>query len=610
MMPVLFNILFLILPLVFFKNTSELFEFNKVIVLYLFTSLIVSGWLIESIKQRKFIFRPTKLDVPLVIYLSIYLISTLFSIDPRTSWLGYYSRFNGGLVTQICYALLYWAFVSNLNQKQAQKVISYMLYAVGIAALLAIGERFGIFATCGMMNFGLKESCWVQDVQARVFSTLGQPNWLAALLVALIPISWVYAMKHKAYGILSILFFVTLLFTKSRSGLLAFAVSAIIFWGFMLKRHVKEFLILNIIFLILFFVFNKPSPYPLVPAQGNSLETGGTESGTIRKYVWLGALSVFKHYPILGTGPETFAFSYPMFKPVGHNLTSEWDFIYNKAHNEFLNYLANTGILGFISYLSLITFSIIIISKSGKYEYLAGFIAILVTNFFGFSVVPVSLLFFLLPAIALVSSSDYKIHLDKTKLKLFERLMIYLVLIINIYFLFIIYYYWKADIYYNSSQFEKALSISPNEPNYISKLALTDTKVETASKALKLSPYNQNVRKILISNLVKNADTDPNNLKLAETVINNGIKLSPNDPKLYYQLGILQLKIAKNNEAVANLEKAVELKTNYKEGRYALGMTYKSLNMPEEAKQEFEYILKNIDPDDELTKKNLDDIIH
>ena len=116
MIPVLFNILFLILPLTFFKTTSELFEFNKVIVLYLFTSLIVSGWLIESIKQRKFIFRPTKLDVPLVIYLSIYLISTLFSIDPRTSWLGYYSRFNGGLITQVCYVFLYWAFVSNLDK--------------------------------------------------------------------------------------------------------------------------------------------------------------------------------------------------------------------------------------------------------------------------------------------------------------------------------------------------------------------------------------------------------------------------------------------------------------------------------------------------------------
>lgn len=337
MIPVLFNILFLILPLTFFKTTSELFEFNKVIVLYLFTSLIVSGWLIESIKQRKFIFRPTKLDVPLVIYLSIYLISTLFSIDPRTSWLGYYSRFNGGLITQVCYVFLYWAFVSNLDKKQSLSTLYYVLSSTAIASLLAVLEHFGFFATCGMMNFGWRESCWVQDVQTRVFSTLGQPNWLAALLVALIPFTW---RKSYKYYLLSILFFVTLLFTKSRSGLLAFGIEAIIFWGFVFWqsrfKFIKEFLILFLSSIILFFAFSSPftnHQSPTATSEGPALESGGTESSTIRKFVWLGALEVFRHYPILGTGPETFAFSYPMFKPVGHNLTSEWDFIYNKAHN-------------------------------------------------------------------------------------------------------------------------------------------------------------------------------------------------------------------------------------------------------------------------------------
>ncbi|MEK7536388.1 MAG: O-antigen ligase family protein, partial [Patescibacteria group bacterium] len=426
MIPVLFNILFLILPLTFFKTTSELFEFNKVIVLYLFTSLIVSGWLIESIKQRKFIFRPTKLDVPLVIYLSIYLISTLFSIDPRTSWLGYYSRFNGGLITQVCYVFLYWAFVSNLDKKQSLSTLYYVLSSTAIASLLAVLEHFGFFATCGMMNFGWRESCWVQDVQTRVFSTLGQPNWLAALLVALIPFTW---RKSYKYYLLSILFFVTLLFTRSRSGLLAFGIEAIIFWGFQLWqskfKYLKEFLILSLVFGLLSFVFLfKPTAnsQQSVTVVAPALESGGTESSTIRKFVWLGALEVFRHYPILGTGPETFAFSYPMFKPVGHNLTSEWDFIYNKAHNEFLNILANVGLLGFLSYISIIIFSFLQITNYSKCTnfknylgqleigLLSGYIAILVTNFFGFSIVPVSLLFFLLPAIALVSNSDYKIH--------------------------------------------------------------------------------------------------------------------------------------------------------------------------------------------------------
>lgn len=653
MISFIFNVLFFVIPLVFYKNTSELFEFNKITTLYIFTILIVSAWAIQSIRIKKFIFRKTILDIPLVIYLSIYLVSSLLSIDPRTSWLGYYSRFNGGLVSQVCYVLLYWAFVSNLNKKQAIHATYYILLSTAIASILAIGERFGFFATCRLMGLGYKESCWVQDVQSRVFSTLGQPNWLAALLVALIPISWAYSLRHKqnlplrgkAYNILSVLFFVTLLFTKSRSGLLAFGIEAIIFWGFIFYKeklkYLKEFLVILLVFGFMFFVFSSPftnHQTPVTVTQGNSLETGGTESGTIRKYVWLGALEVFKHYPILGSGPETFAFSFPMHKPVGHNLTSEWDFIYNKAHNEYLNLLANTGILGFLSYALLIIISLkriagnlqlsiynsqsisnLKISKNEnsmeienwklKIGLLSGFIAILVTNFFGFSVVPVSLLFFLFPALAVVCSMQDVVWTKNKRLEFGQYILISCLLLSTFYILHSTFKYWKADIYYNSSNFDKALTISPNEPNYVSKSSLSDSSVETALEALKMNPYNQNSRRILISNLVKNAKESPDNLLIAEKVILDGISKAPNDPKLYYQLGILQLKIDKNTDGINSLIKSVELKPNYKDGRFALGMTCKALGKTKKAGEQFEYILKNIDPNDELTKKYLEELM-
>ncbi|MBP9759622.1 O-antigen ligase family protein, partial [Candidatus Dojkabacteria bacterium] len=456
MIPVFFNILFFLIPLVFYKGTSELFEFNKIVTLYTFTALIVSAWALQSIRIKKFIFRKTILDLPLIIYLSIYLISALFSIDPRTSWLGYYSRFNGGFISQICYAILYWAFVSNINAKQALHSMYFMLLATILASILAIGEKFGIFGTCALMGFGYKESCWVQDVQTRVFSTLGQPNWLAAMIVALIPLTWYFLIssqfsKSKSspkifWFLISILFFVTLLFTKSRSGLLAFGIEAIIFWGlFFYKeklKYLKEFLIFFFATLVLFIsvwklnsVHITPNPVPTGPV----LESGGTESGTIRKFVWIGAVNVFLHYPIFGSGPETFAFSYPMFKTVESNLTSEWDFIYNKAHNEFLNYLANTGILGFSAYLFLIFYSIVVLWKSKNFALLSGYVAILITNFFGFSVVPVSLLFYLFPAVAIAfSSEDTVISYNSKKINTNQKLFMILVLLTTLYTLYVI----------------------------------------------------------------------------------------------------------------------------------------------------------------------------
>ncbi|MBP9759295.1 tetratricopeptide repeat protein, partial [Candidatus Dojkabacteria bacterium] len=189
-----------------------------------------------------------------------------------------------------------------------------------------------------------------------------------------------------------------------------------------------------------------------------------------------------------------------------------------------------------------------------------------------------------------------------------QKLFMILVLLTTLYTLYVIRSYWLADIYFNKSDFRNALSLTPNEPNYLSKLALLDGTDETAINALELNKYNQNSRKVLISNLIKNSGDKPNNLLFAESIIIDGLQLSVNDPKLYYQLGILQLKMGKDKEAVNNLEKAVSLKPNYKEGRYVLGVTYKALKENTKAKEQFEYIIKNIDPNDELTKKYLEEV--
>lgn len=644
-----------------------MFEFNKIITLYISTILIVAVWAYHSISHKKFIFRRTILDVPLTLYLFTLLLSTLFSIDPRSSWLGYYSRFNGGLISQLCYALLYWAFVSNITKDKWLEVIKSITLGTIIASILATLEHYGVFTTCGLMKMstGYYKSCWVQDVQNRVFSTLGQPNWLAALLTPLIPFTWfslVNISKNKnkkinyfliaVYLIISILFFVTLLFTKSRSGLLAFGVSAIIFWGYLLIKnnfsYFKEFIIIVFLlassYLFIQNPFKKAEPSTPQPT-GPALETGGTESGTIRKYVWLGAFNVFKKYPILGSGPETFAFSYPSFKPVEHNLTSEWDFVYNKAHNEYLNYLATTGIFGLASYLALIITSLILIIKVKdlkiKVTLLASYISILATNFFGFSVVSVSLLFYIIPALAVVNETEFSQKFNQKLNNNGKKITGILISLFTIFLLFLTFKYWQADTFYKKAKdynkagkyeeatvlIEKSLKISNKESVYWAESAFTYSEVtlkkaqqnnekdaeENADRALKdavksvvLSPKNINLYRALSSTYYKFSVFGSDYLLVAEEPLVNAIGISPNDPKLHYQLGILNLKNNKIDDGQVQLEEAVRLKPNYKEARFALGLTYIDLKKYDKAIESLEYIITNIDPNDELTKKYLD----
>ena len=417
-------LLFIFVPLVWLSNTSELFEFNKLILTYVLTTLIVGTWAIRCIIEKKFIFKRTLLDWPILLFLFSNFISLVFSIDPHTSWFGYYSRWNGGLLSLLSYSFLYWAFVSNMSRDAAVLSAKCLVLSDIPVAIYGSLEHFGFSISCLLTTDSFNVSCWVQDVQNRVFATLGQPNWLAAYLVALIwiPISKTFKKFSLPYFLISIILFLTLLFTKSRSGLLAFGISSLVFWGTPLlfppklggnqKGVIKNFIILNSLFLILVILVPNPIRDLVLKTndqqpktnQGPALETGGTESGEIRKIVWTGALRIWQANPnnfLIGTGPETFAQAYYQYRPLEHNQTSEWELLYNKAHNEFLNYLATTGILGLGSYLILLFFMLKSFRRS-QIALLAGWITISITNFWGFSVVIMQLLLFLLPAIATV----------------------------------------------------------------------------------------------------------------------------------------------------------------------------------------------------------------
>src|SRR5581483_9212743 len=111
----LFYTLFLMVPLIFWGNTSELFEFNKLWFTFIITILIVFFWLTKCIVYKRIFIQRTPLDIPILLFLASQTISTLHSIDQHISIWGYYTRFNGGLLSLISYALLYFAFVANMN---------------------------------------------------------------------------------------------------------------------------------------------------------------------------------------------------------------------------------------------------------------------------------------------------------------------------------------------------------------------------------------------------------------------------------------------------------------------------------------------------------------
>lgn len=785
-----FYLLFVLTPIAFTSNTSELFEFNKMWVVFALTIDIVTLWVGRMIIQKRLFIQTTPLDIPILLFLSSQAIATVHSLDSYVSLWGYYSRFNGGFYSLLSYVLLYYAFVSNIvfsvekpplskklpHQKHVilspASLFSFVRTSITISLLLGIfvalwglPSHFGYDPTCLLFRGNLDVSCWTNQFQpkVRIFSTLGQPNWLAAYLSALFPIAIALAFekatasktsaKHSLFSILfylsaSLLFYIDILFTGSRSGLLGLGVSFLCFIAlFLLKTNLSTLLKLSIggtglffllfwviyegkqthmagllslfflfLFLLLLFLsisklrnisktplfitlilllvvsvlFGTPATPKLSdllrhqeskPAEtilSTVLEGGGTESGDIRKIVWSGAIDIWKHNPLVGTGVETFAFAYYRYRPTAHNLTSEWDYLYNKAHNEYLNYLATTGAFGLGSYLLLIAALFFLTLKTffttSKLEpnetlvigMLSGFLAMLVSNFFGFSVVIINLFFFLF--IAWTQILQRKIKPDglvsfptKTQSLIASyttpvRIRFLPIVVIVLCALFLegtLLRYYQADVSYaygynldQANQYQTAYQylvqaaiLRPNEPTFRDELSINNailaesfayqkdatTAAHLAKNAQSLSdevasshPNNVVYWKTRVRVFYALSQIDPAYLTEALKAIKVAHILAPTDAKIAYNLGILSGQTGDRNMAIQTLQETIVLKPDYRDAYYALGLFYreeavdkndKVINplMEEKAVTQLRYILDHFATNDAEALKSLKD---
>lgn len=658
MIAFLFNFLSFTAPFLFFPQSSELFEFNKMIFIYMMTTIIFGFWLIDCIIQKKLILKKHFLSLLVLLFLISQTISTIFSIDPITSLFGYPSRLNGGLISIICFSILFWIFVSRMDKDKTIKFINTSLISLFLVSIWGILEHFNIGISCLILGRGIEANCWVQDVVHRIFATLGQPNWLASFIVALIPLSWSFILENKKqknkYLLLNAVLVSAHIFTKSRSGILAFAISFLIFFIFSFKSKSRDLAKIAISIFALGIIFGTPwtkgiesqiTQKPIEVAEEENTKTldlGGTESGILRQIVWRGAFEIFKHNPIIGTGVETFAYSYYSFRPVEHNLTSEWDFLYNKAHNEFLNIAANTGIFGLATYSIFILAVIITTFKKsllGSHYHLgilSGFIALNITNFFGFSVSITNLWFFLLPAIS-ISLQNKSITLKSTKNKnspIISKIIIYSIFGIIAYTCFLISTYWYSDYLYANSQtlqnnlekseiqIKKAISYFPFNPNYHDHLAYIyaqkalETKDPNYAKLAhqqiilvkSLSPKNVSLIKSGSNIYMDLSEIDANFLIKNVETLQSLITLAPTDPSIYHRMGISLASLSQTDSAIQFLDYAIYLKPNYKNARLLRALLLKQLGKKELALADYEYVFEFISPDDSEVIKAIEEI--
>ncbi|OGK62478.1 hypothetical protein A2334_05575 [Candidatus Roizmanbacteria bacterium RIFOXYB2_FULL_38_10] len=717
----LYYFLFFVTPLVMFSGTSELFEFNKMITIYIVVTAILSVWCVRMIQTGKFYIRRTPFDIFIGLFFISQVISTIFSIDLHTSIFGYYGRFNGGLLSQVTYFLLYYSFITFLDEEEGKMqtilgLLKVTLISSAIVILWGLPGRIDKDLSCLIFTGKWDNSCWTSqfDPAARMFSTLGQPNWLGAYLgiTFFITIYFYLTSIKRNTNLLSfsfsILTLIAIFFTNSRSSIISVYVSflLLLMWIIYWRKHLHLFflkkklgiLIISMMLLIpicktgissidRFFAFSTYQNYfkkapPAKTSEGENKITKAapskiSDSLDIRKVVWKGAINLGSQYPLFGTGVETFAYSYYFVRPIEHNLTSEWDYLYNKAHNEYLNFYATTGILGVGTYL-LFIFAIVLLglywiirSTTAKKQanpqtpflqiiLLASWSTILVTNFFGFSTTVINLYFYTIPAIL------YYLELTKNQtkdsLKGSQALPntqgnilagIGFVALIGLFLLQFFVTYWIADTKYamaenhaKANDYQSATSLLTRALElhkehvyedklsyYLANLAFIasyqkDTRLAdellNASEQYNKSSLNASSQNILyLKTRIKNQYLFYQ-ISLNKQYLINGIqtlseaqKIAPTDAKIpyflstYYSLlydeekdSIEKFKL--QNKSLKTIEESIRLKNDYFESHYLKAQLLAKYHKKEEAKKIYEFILKNISPNNIQVQNELE----
>lgn len=219
-----------------------------------------------------------------------------------------------------------------------------------------------------------------------MFGTIGNCNFNAYFMLGSVLYFLIKKNKLRWFEVIIIIFIIIIsLIIQSRGAIIAFFISL---FGIFIKN--KESNLLKLFFFILIFGFFVNLKYFL------------SIKNDIRILTYKIALDMFMDNPLLGIGPDNFRYKYLYYQ--GHFLKSNPEFIKlaNNAkhvHNEYLQILVETGIIGFSIYVIFLIISVYFLLRE-KSTILFLFIFIHIAFLFSFpGITPVTSIFIFLPVL-------------------------------------------------------------------------------------------------------------------------------------------------------------------------------------------------------------------
>ncbi len=228
-------------PLFFNIYSARTFEPDKITLLRSITGIMILAWIISVVERgmsnpgdaslpladrlRQWLKKP--LVLPTLALVSVYIISTIFSISPWVSLWGSYQRLQG-TYSFLSYVVIFALMAGNLQtREQVDRLVTIIIITSIPVSLYGIVQRYG-----------LDPLPWAGDVTERVASNMGNAIFVASYLIMVMPLtitrliesmtaiikeesaSWGHTILAAVYIFTLAVQILTVVFSKSRGPML------------------------------------------------------------------------------------------------------------------------------------------------------------------------------------------------------------------------------------------------------------------------------------------------------------------------------------------------------------------------------------------------------
>ena len=389
------GIMVFLMPLVFHPFINDPFALPKSTILRICVLMLIFIISARIVKYNKIEWKPCGLNALVYVFIFIVAVSNLFSVYPSLSFWGGHGFYFEGTVSFFIYALLYFITANYLENKEM--VIKLLVLSGIIVSVYAVAQSLGItlFVWRGVQPF------------PRVWSTMGNPNFLGSLLIMIIP-ACVFMLLSSGkisakifYSVALLLNILSLVFTYSRAAWIGMICGFIVFAVLADKKRLKVNGMYLFAVAVLSVLLVSVWPYPdtngttAKPVIERAASAADLSEPNIASRIsgWKTALSLIKQRPFTGYGPDTFGSVFRIYMSADYEKLAGRSKTAGYAHNVLLQYASTLGLAGAGMYLAVfITFIVYLIriAKSQEHNLLASGMAaavaaLFINNQFSFS---------------------------------------------------------------------------------------------------------------------------------------------------------------------------------------------------------------------------------